>query len=116
MTTGRINQVTIPPTNLVKTKSTSTYSELCSPFGARAFVTFQKALTPLKSPRQSSKSFRNYALHAHLQTDKGYPYPPDLTTPSPDTPSPQTGITDLKEDYHKPVTQRHPDSGAPPSN
>jgi len=47
MTTGRINQVTIPY-QLGSTKSTDTYSGPCSPFSIRVFVTFQKGFDTLK--------------------------------------------------------------------
>jgi len=96
MTTGRINQVTIPY-RLGTSQANWHYFRHKSPCSTRAFVTFPKAFKEKKHLKSSPFiDLQEYAWHTHLQINTGHHYPPGLTTFSQGLPVQRTGITNLR--------------------
>ena len=105
MTTGRINQVTIP-TRLYSYK----YNQLVTfnPFRSisliRAFVTFKEAFTP----RNNHRHFNYFLVKLVLKIDMYQQWTslsPGLTIFDQDLLVQRTKITDLSEDYCKPTVK-----------
>jgi len=118
MTTGRINQVTIP------TRSTSdrptVYSKparVC--FAVRAFVTFQEALTPQTFINHQDLSAQGTQQRCQIVlgiltwSTKIILIPRSRNLWS-RSPSSKTGVTDLGEDYHGSAVVRQPGPGGSP--